>query len=103
VLCYSLQLLSEIFFILRRIQRDTIINVHRSLRKLPHYSCQVLMKLEISWQIFENYSNTKFHENPSSGSRVVPMWTDGQTGKTKLIVAFRSFANAPKIYQFSNE
>ena len=29
--------------------------------------------------------------------------TDGQTGKTKLIVAFRSFANAPKIYKFSNE
>ena len=35
VLCYSLQLLSETFFILRRIQRDIIINVRRSLRKLP--------------------------------------------------------------------
>ena len=29
------------------------------------------MKLEFSGQIFEKYSNTKFHDNPSSGSRVV--------------------------------
>ena len=35
------------------------------------------MKLEFYGQIFEKYSNTKFHENPSSGSRVVPSgWTD---------------------------
>jgi len=27
------------------------------------------MKLEFSRQIFEKYSNIKFHENPSSGSR----------------------------------
>jgi hypothetical protein len=44
------------------------------------YSCPILMKLEFSGQIFENYSNIKFHENPSSGSRVVPCGrTDGQT------------------------
>ena len=29
------------------------------------YSCQILMKLVFSLQIFEKYSNTKFHENPS--------------------------------------
>jgi len=29
------------------------------------------MKLEFSRQIFEKYSNIKFHENTSSGSRVV--------------------------------
>jgi len=34
------------------------------------------MKLEFSRQIFEEYSNTRFHENPSSGSSVVPCgWT----------------------------
>ena len=37
--------------------------------------------------------NTKFHENPSSGSRVVP-W--GQTDMTKLIEHFRYSTNAPK-------
>ena len=30
------------------------------------------MNLEFCRQIFEEYSNIKFHENPSSGSRVVP-------------------------------
>jgi len=29
------------------------------------------MKVEFSQQIFVMYSNIKFHENPSSGSRVV--------------------------------
>jgi hypothetical protein len=51
------------------------------------------MKLEFFWQIFEKYSNIKFHENPSIGSRVVP---GGQTDITKLIVTFRNAANAPK-------
>ena len=55
------------------------------------------MKLQLPWQIFEKYSNTKFHENPSSGGRVVPCGlTDGQTDTTKIIVAYRNFAIAPK-------
>jgi len=51
------------------------------------------MKLEFSQQIFEKYSNILFHENPSSGTQVVPC---GQTDMTKLIVAFHSFTNMPK-------
>jgi hypothetical protein len=40
----------------------------------------------------------KFHENRSSGSRVVPCGrADGRTEMTKIIVAFGIFANAPKI------
>jgi hypothetical protein len=43
-----------------------------------HYSCHILMKFEFSWQIFKKYSDVKFHENLSSGSRVIPCWrTDG--------------------------
>jgi hypothetical protein len=57
------------------------------------YSCPILKKLQFSQQIFEKSSNIKFHENPSSGSRVVPC---ERTDMTKLIVAFRNFANAPK-------
>jgi len=30
------------------------------------------MKIGFSRQILEKFSNIKFHENPSSGSRVVP-------------------------------
>ena len=66
-------------------------------------SCEVsvilvsLMKLEFSRQILEKYSNIKFHENPSSESRVVPYeridrHIDRQTDMTKLIVFFQSWA-----------
>jgi len=47
-------------------------------------------------QIFEKYSNIELHENPSSGSRVVPCGrTDGWTVMTKIIIiAFRNFAKS---------
>ena len=66
-------------------------NVHWS-------SCKVtvtlvwLIKLQLIRQIFEWDSNIKLQENPSCGGRVVPC---GQTGVTKLIVAFGNFANTP--------
>ena len=44
----------------------------------------------------------KFHENPYSWVRIITcgrtdIRTDEQTEMTKLIVAFRNFANAPKM------
>jgi hypothetical protein len=55
------------------------------------------MKPELSRQIFENYSRTKFQENPSSGSRVVSCErTDEHEDMMKLTGALRNFANAPK-------
>jgi hypothetical protein len=48
------------------------------------------MTIEFSRQLFKNYANIKFHENPSSGSQAVH--ADGQTDTTKLIAAFRIFA-----------
>jgi hypothetical protein len=65
-----------------------IMNANRS-----SLSGQILMKLTCSRQIFEKYSNNKFHKNPFSGSQVFPC---GRTDKTKLIAAFRNFANTPK-------
>jgi hypothetical protein len=59
------------------------------------YSLQILMKLEFSRQIFEIYSILKFNKTPFSGSHE-DRQTDTQTGKTKLIVGFRNFVNAPK-------
>jgi len=66
------------------------------------------MKLEFSRQIFEKFSNIKFHENPSNERRI---FTWGRTDTTKLIVAFRNSGNALKInkeeiqrlYEYSNE
>jgi hypothetical protein len=55
------------------------------------------MKLEFSGQIFGGNLHIKFHQNPYSGSRVVACGqTEGQADMTKLTVAFRNFANAPK-------
>ena len=81
------------------------IDLHESTR----HTRQILVKRELSRQVFEKCTNMKFHENPSSGSRIVQfgrtdvqpncsMRTDGRTADiTSLIVAFRNFANAPKI------
>ena len=55
------------------------------------------MKLEFSLQIFEKSSNMKFHENPSSGSRVVPCgWTEKQTETDRY-----DEAKAPKKHSWS--
>jgi hypothetical protein len=62
------------------------------------------MKLELSRRIFEKWSDIKFHENPSSESRVVKHIrrggeTEGQIGRHKETnVAFLSFANATENY-----
>ena len=85
--------LSESFIILRRIQLDITINVHRHNR----YSCHILGKLEFSWEIFEKYTTIKFHESPSSGSRVVPCGkTVGHTDTMKLKAVLLNFSEAPK-------
>ena len=61
------------------------------------YFFPILMKFEFSEQIFEKYSNIKFHEYLSSRRRVVPGGpTDRRTDMTRLIAASRNFAHAPK-------
>ena len=66
-------ILSKTFLILRRIQRDVVINV-----KTSSYKVSIILVGFRSWQSFEKNSNIKFHQNPSSGSRVVPCGrTDG--------------------------
>ena len=67
----------------------SIRNYHYSLRNDPQEGSSYLLcrgslksRLEFSRQIFEKYSDIKFHENPSSGSRVVQCGrTDGRTDR----------------------
>ena len=91
----DLQLLSVTFLIVRRHRLFTITNAHTIHVKYPLFLSDVSETLNFFQQIFETYSNIKFHENPSSGSRVVQCGrTDGQAGRlTKLIVAYRNFAH----------
>ena len=69
------------------------------------YSYNALKKVEVLQQILKKCSNIKFHETPSSESRVVPCGRkdrgknghiEGQTDMTNIIVAFRNFSNAPE-------
>jgi hypothetical protein len=75
----------------------------RYYRKCTHifvshtnYSCQFLMKLEFSRQIFEKIHKYKISWNPTSWIRVVSyiqsVWG---ADMTNLIAAFLNFANAP--------
>jgi hypothetical protein len=74
--------LPETFLIVRRIQRDILVNILRSSCKLPVILVRFLMKFEFSRQIFEKYLNIKFPENPSSESRDIPCGrTDTQTDR----------------------
>ena len=84
------------FLILRRIERDMIKNVYWSSYEVPFILVRFLEYLYFLDRCFEKYSNIKFNENPSSGGRSVPCGADGRTDRhmTKLIVAFRNFANA---------
>ena len=58
------------------------------------YSCHILMKLEFSRQIFENTQISNFMKICSVGAEM--FHEDGRADITKLIIAFRNFANAPK-------
>jgi hypothetical protein len=61
---------------------------------MTRYSCQILIKVEISRQIFGKSSTTKYQENPSSGSRVVPF---GQTeGHDEPNSRFQQFCGRAK-------
>jgi len=56
----------------RRNERDINTNGHMCSSAVPVISRRIVIKREFSRQILEKYSNIKFHENPSNGSRCVP-------------------------------
>ena len=85
---FSLQIFSENFYSKKKWARYDK-NVYWSSRLF-------LSNLNETWifppQTFAKSSTIKFHENPSNEIRVVSY---RRTNMTKLIVAFRNFANAP--------
>jgi len=91
--CFSLQILSEILLILKRIQGDTI--TYYTVLQSTRYSRQILMKFEISRQIFEKYSTNFMKIRPVA----VEFHADRQVGMTNVTVAFRTFTTAPKNLQ----
>jgi hypothetical protein len=59
-----------------------------------HYSCQILMKPDFSQGFSENTQISNLTTSRPVGAKL--FYADGWTEMTKLIFAFRNFANVPK-------
>ena len=91
VFWFSLQLFPETCLILRRIQRD-IINVHTSSYKVPVIIAGFQWYLNFTDRFSKNTEISYLIKIRPVEAELFPV--DGQTDMTKLIVAFRSSANA---------
>ena len=97
MLRFSLKLLSETFFILERNERDMIKNVFWFPCKVPVQFSSTSRRNFLE-RFSKNTQIIKFHENPHSGSQVVPCrQTDRRTERHfEADVVFGNFANAPE-------
>ena len=84
-------ILYKTLFILR-VQRDIITDVHRSSCKVAITIVRLYLITRFFRHISAKSSNTKFRENPSNGSRVVPC---GPTDLTKLTGVSRDVPTSP--------
>jgi len=82
VFWFSLQILSETFLSLRRVQRHIVTNLQIFMQSTCFYG-QIAKKIDFSRQIFEKMFNMKFHEYLSTGRRVIPCGrTEGRTWRS---------------------
>ena len=90
---------SEIFLIPRRIERDIITNVRRSLCQIP-FMC-VFLNINITWILSTDFRIILWKSDQWKLS--YSMWKDRRTDMTKVIVALRNFTNALKIMKVTNK
>jgi hypothetical protein len=91
VFWFSLQLLSETFLILGRNERDMIKKYISFHVKYPPF----LSDFNETWYLWESTQISNFMKIRPVGAEL--FHADGWTDMKKLIVAFRNFANAPKM------
>ena len=94
VFWFSLRLLSETFFILRRPERHLIENVYWSSCKVSFIPVRFSWKLNFRDRFSKNIKLSNLVKIHPVGAKLFS--EDGRKDMTKLIVAFRDFANAPK-------
>ena len=93
---YKVFVFSETFHILRTTERDMITNIQWSSSKVPVYSCPILMKLYFLDRFSKNYQMSNFMKICPVAAELFHT-EDGRKGRrTKIIFAFRNFANSPK-------
>ena len=87
-------ILSETFLILRKIQRDIVINVHKPSCKVT----DILVTFEWNLNFLNKFSkNTQISHLMKAHLVGAELFrADGRTDVTKLIVGFRNFTNATK-------
>jgi hypothetical protein len=94
---FSVQLLSETFLILRRTERDVTINVYRSAAcKVPVILVRLQWNLDSLYIFSKNSQISNFMKIHPFGDKL--FHADRRTDMTKLTVACRNFANAPKTW-----
>jgi hypothetical protein len=90
--CFDFSTFSDrTFLILRRIQRDIIIHVHMFSRKVSVF-VRFISNLNFIGRYSKNPKVRNFAKIRPVGAEM--FHADGQTFMTKLILAFRNFANA---------
>jgi hypothetical protein len=88
--------LRQTFITTRRIQQDIVINEHRlGFMSCTGYSHQILMKLDISREIFEKILKYQISNKSVLWEESFSMRTDRQTNRHDQ--AFRNFSNEPKM------
>jgi hypothetical protein len=99
VFWFFLQLLSETFLILRRTQRNIVINIDSFLCKVPVILVRFLSDVDSLDRLSKNTQLSNFMKIRRVGAKL--FHADGRTDMTKLVATFRSFANAPKNVQMN--
>jgi len=92
---FSPQPLSETFLIVRKTERAVIVNVlSTGVNCNALHSCQILMELKFSRQIWGRTQIPDITQIPPVGTELFD--TDKRTDVTEVTVIFRISANAPK-------